>query len=131
MLAKLRAQFYWPSYHSDVRNCCRMCPQCVARKAPSPQSRVPLTSTQAGLPMQMFGVAEDNFNSKTKAFYDKRVHGIPFAKGDLVWFHSPVPKNGIHRKIHKLWTGTYHIVCHLSDAIYRIQHTPRKCLSPL
>ena len=92
MLTKLRAQFYWPSYHSDVRNCCHTCPQCVSRKAPSSHSRVPLTSTQAGLPMQMFGVIVDNFDPKTKAFCEIRVHGIPFIEVDLVWLHSPVLK---------------------------------------
>lgn len=56
MLAKLRARFYWPGYHSDVRDWCRTCPQCVARKTPSPRSKAPLTGIQAGFPMQMVAV---------------------------------------------------------------------------
>jgi hypothetical protein len=45
-----------------------------------------------------------------KQIYDKKVHGKPFEKDDLVWLHSPVPPRGCPRKLHRPWTGPYRIL---------------------
>lgn len=38
--------------------------------------------------------------------YDKKVHGRPFAVGDLVWLFSPAVPRG-QPKIHHPWSGPY------------------------
>lgn len=63
---------------------------------------------------------------RQKNIYDKRAHGEPFKRGDLVWLHSPVVPRGQARKLNRPWTGPYRIVTKLSDAVYRIQHSRRR-----
>jgi len=45
-----------------------------------------------------------------KEYYDKKVHGQPYQKGDFVWLHSPVVRRGQHRKFHNPWTGPYQVL---------------------
>ena len=58
---------------------------------------------------------------RQKEYYDQRVHGEPYNKGDLVWLHNPAVRSR-SRKLHCPWTGLYRIVSRLSDAVCRIQH---------
>ena len=37
-----------------------------------------------------------------KDYYDKRVHGKPYSKGDLIWLHSCVVLKGVANKLHRL-----------------------------
>ena len=55
-LAKLKERFYWPGHYNDVRDWCRTCAPCAARKTPAPRGRAALHSIQAGYPMQMVAV---------------------------------------------------------------------------
>ena len=58
---------------------------------------------------------------RQKAFYDRTVHGKPFAVGDDVWLHSPAVPRGRSRKLHHPWTGPWRVTKRLSDAVYRLQ----------
>ena len=65
-----------------------------------------------------------NFNlklSRQKEFYNRKVHGNPFDKDNLVWLHSTVIPRGKSHKFHRPWTGPYRVVKRLSDVTYRIQ----------
>ena len=55
-----------------------------------------------------------------KELYDRRVHGKPFAAGDMVWLHSPQVPVGQSKKLYCPWSGPYRIVTRLSDVTYRI-----------
>ena len=65
--------------------------------------------------------ALDRSHTRQKDFYDKKIHGEPYKKGDLVWLHNPTVLPGQSAKLVHPWTGPYRIVEHLSDADYRIQ----------
>ena len=60
-------------------------------------------------------------HQRQKEFYNQKVHGQPYAPGDLVWLHSPVIRRGQSCKLHHPWTGPYKIIKRLSEATYRIQ----------
>ena len=55
-LGRIRDQFYWPGYHNDVQDWCKMCPDCAATKTSAPRNRAPLQSIKVGSPMQMVAV---------------------------------------------------------------------------
>ena len=59
---------------------------------------------------------------RQKEIYDRRVHGNPFKKGELVWLYSPATPRGQCRKLHQPWSGPYKITHKLSDVTYRIQN---------
>lgn len=63
---------------------------------------------------------------RQKDIYDKKVHGEPFTKGDLVWLHCPAVPRGQSKKLHRPWSGPYRIVSKLSEEIYRIQNMQRR-----
>ena len=63
---------------------------------------------------------------RQKEIYDKKSHGRPYHKGDLVWLFNPVITPGKFKKFHRPWTGPYTVVKKLSDSTYRIQHTKRR-----
>ena len=70
--------------------------------------------------------AQESMGSKLdrqKEYYDRKVHGKPYEKGNLVWLHNAAVVRGKSRKLHCPWTGPYRIVNRLSDAVYHIQHT--------
>ena len=54
-------------------------------------------------------------------FYNHKVHGKPYAPGNLVWLHSSVIDKGKSHKLHHPWTRPYKVVKKLSDATYRVQ----------
>ena len=58
---------------------------------------------------------------RQKEFYNQKVHGQPYASGDLVWLHSPVISRGQSRKLHHPWTGPFKVIKRLSEVTYRIQ----------
>ena len=64
-----------------------------------------------------------NEQQRQKDFYNVKVHGDPYQKGDLVWLHTPVVKNlGASRKLHHPWTGHFKVVKRISKSTYHIQH---------
>ena len=60
---------------------------------------------------------------RQKEHYDKKVHGEPYEKGDLVWLFTPVVGKHKAKKLHCPWTGPYRIIKRISDLVYRIQDT--------
>ena len=58
---------------------------------------------------------------RQKDYYDKKVHGRPFAVGDFVWLHSVVIPKGKSKKLHHSWTGPYRVLTKLSDSDYRVK----------
>ena len=60
-------------------------------------------------------------HERQKKFYNQKVHGTPYAPGNLVWLHSPVIGKGKSHKLHYPWTGPYKVNKKLSDVTYRIQ----------
>ena len=62
-----------------------------------------------------------------KDYYDKRVHGKPYSKGDLVWLHSCVVLKGVANKLHRLGPAPS-VSRRKSQCTYRIQdvQTPRR-----
>ena len=60
-------------------------------------------------------------HERRKEVYDRRVHGNPYKKDELVWLHDTVVKKGSSRKLHHLWVGPYRVVECLSDCDYRIR----------
>ena len=56
-----------------------------------------------------------------KAYYDRKLHGKPFAVGDLVWLFSPAVPRGHSKKLHHPWTGLYRVIAKLSENDYRIK----------
>ena len=60
-------------------------------------------------------------HARRKEYYDQKVHGQPFAVGNLVWLHSSVVPRGKSRKLHHPWSGPFKILQNLSEANYRIK----------
>ena len=58
-----------------------------------------------------------------KDHYDVRSHGKAFEAGDLVWLHNPAVPRARSKKLHRPWTGPYHVMSKLSEAMHRLQHT--------
>ena len=76
-----------------------------------------------------YKVVRDNLNgnlNRQKEIYDKKSHGHPYQKGELIWLFNPVIPPGKSKKFHKPWTGPYTVVKKLSDSTYRIQHTKQR-----
>jgi ribosomal protein L21E len=63
---------------------------------------------------------------RQKEYYDREVHGLPYAVGDCVWLHVPSVKRGRSHKFHRPWQGPFRIANKLSDVTYRIQAVGRK-----
>ena len=62
-------------------------------------------------------------HNRQRQHYNRRVHGAPYARGDLVWLHSPAVPAGVARKLHSPWKGPYLVLDRLLDCTYRIQDT--------
>ena len=60
-------------------------------------------------------------HDRQKEKYDRRVHGNPFEKGELVWFYSPATPRDQCRKFHQPWSGPYIVIHMFSDVTYCIQ----------
>ena len=60
-------------------------------------------------------------HKRQKDYYDRRISGIRFAPGDLVWLWSPVVDKGVGFKFHEPWTWPYTVTKRLSDITYEIQ----------
>ena len=56
-----------------------------------------------------------------KAHYDRKVHGKPFAPGDLVWLFSPEVPRGQSKKLHHPWSGPHRVITKLGDSDYRVK----------
>ena len=73
---------------------------------------------------EAFSKARENTavrHERQKEFYDEKVHGKPFAVGELVWLHSPAVPRGKPKKFHHPWSGPYKVIKVLSTVNYRIQ----------
>lgn len=57
-------------------------------------------------------------HARQKNHYDQKIHGQPFAIGDLVWLHSLVVPRGKSRKLHHPWTGPFRVLAKISDNDY-------------
>ena len=44
-------------------------------------------------------------HKRQKNYYDRRMSGLRFAPGNLVWLWSPVVEKGVAFKFHEPWTG--------------------------
>ena len=55
-LEQLKERVYWPAMTEDVKHWCQTCPVCATRKSPTPNSRAPMQTVQAGYPMQVVAV---------------------------------------------------------------------------
>ena len=53
---KVRGQFWWPGYSTDVIEYIRKCEPCSQRKAPSGKQRAPMESVTIGRPMEMIAL---------------------------------------------------------------------------
>ena len=51
--ARLREEFFWPGYSNAVKEWCKTCVNCAARKSPTRKRRGPLQNILTGYPMQM------------------------------------------------------------------------------
>jgi len=60
---------------------------------------------------------------RQKEHYDKKIHGKPYDKGQMVWLFTPVVGKHKAKKLHCPWTGPYKIVKRISELVYRIQDT--------
>jgi hypothetical protein len=58
--------------------------------------------------------------------YNKKIHGKPYAIGDLVWLHNPAVPPGESRKLYHPWTGPFRVQEKMSDADYRIKEVYSK-----
>ena len=63
---------------------------------------------------------------RQKEIYDRKAHGHPFKKGDLVWLFNSVIPRGQHKKLHRPWSGPYTIVKKLSETTYQIQQSQHR-----
>ena len=55
-LSRLRERFYWPGFSQEVRDWCRNCYSCGARKTPTPHGQAELQSVLPGYPLQTVAV---------------------------------------------------------------------------
>ena len=63
-------------------------------------------------------------------FYNHKIHGQPYKKGDLVWLYNPAIPPGQSSKLHHPWTRPYKILDKISDADYQIKELfGKKCPS--
>ena len=60
-------------------------------------------------------------HQRQKEIYDKKVHGKPYKKGDLVWLYNPAIPQGQARKLHHPWTGPFRVLERIGEADYRIK----------
>ena len=65
-------------------------------------------------------------HKRQKDYYNRRMSGIRFAPGDLVWFWSPVVEKGVAPTFHEPWTKPYTVTKRLSDITYEIQDQAKK-----
>lgn len=55
-VGRLKERYYWPGFHTDVKNWCRNCQPCARRKMPVPRRHAPLGTIRAGSPMQIIAM---------------------------------------------------------------------------
>ena len=60
-------------------------------------------------------------HQRQKAIYDKKAHGRPYEKGDLVWLFSPAVPRGHSRKLHHPWKGPFVVVDKIGITTYKIK----------
>ena len=93
-------------------------------KRPSPQSVHEYASNLKQSLNDAYSAVRQQLNqahARQKQYYDRKVHGEPYKKGDLVWLHNPTVPPGQSAKLMHPWTGPYRIVERLSEVDYRIQ----------
>ena len=60
---------------------------------------------------------------RQKERYDKKIHGKPYNKGELVWLFTQVVGKHKAKKLNCPWTVPHKVVKKISDIVYRIQDT--------
>ena len=55
-LASIRSRFYWPQYHTDVKQWVKQCDQCAARKPSKNQRKARLGQYMVGEPMERIAI---------------------------------------------------------------------------
>ena len=60
---------------------------------------------------------------RQKRYYDLKVYGNPYQRGDFVWLYLPRRKVGLSPKLQTFWEGPYLIVQKISDALYAVQRS--------
>ena len=55
-LASIRSRFYWPQYHTDVKQWVKQCDQCAARKPSKNQRKARLGQYRVGEPMERIAI---------------------------------------------------------------------------
>jgi len=87
------------------------------------QCTLPLREPAYGQPLPAaYGQSRDHTERERDCRTERRAHGEPFKKGDLVWLYSSAVPREQSRKLHRPWTGPYRTVKKLSEATYRIQN---------
>lgn len=61
---------------------------------------------------------------KTKAYYDKKMHGPSYKVGQKVWLYNPFRPLSVPRKFHTFWIGPFEIVSILNDQTFKIKSLP-------
>ena len=88
------------------------------------EKEVPTTQYAAATVVEAYrGVREKlaASHARRKNYYDQKVHGQPFAVGDLVWLHSVVVPRGKSKKLHHPWIGPFRVLTKLSESDYRVK----------
>ena len=59
---------------------------------------------------------------RQKVYFDKKIYGPTFSKGDLILLHSPVLKPGQVSKFKSHWSGPYIITRKINDLNFLVSH---------
>ena len=63
---------------------------------------------------------------RQQEIYNKKVHGKPYVKGELVWLFNPAITRGKSKKFHRPWTGPYQVINQLSPRLYKIRNVKNR-----
>jgi transposase InsO family protein len=58
---------------------------------------------------------------RQKTYYNQKIHGSSFVKGDFVWWNRPKRNIGLCPKLQKPWDGPFLVLKKINDSIYQIQ----------
>ena len=60
-----------------------------------------------------------------KKRHDRKADSCGFEPRQAVWLYNPRVRRGHSPKLAKHYTGPFRVLCRITDAVYRIQQTPR------
>jgi len=70
---------------------------------------------------ELVGVHTGNERKWQNELYDRKIHGKPHKKGDLVWLNTPLTSRISSWKLYYPWPGPFKVIKQVSDSTYRIQ----------